>query len=194
MPSRPTSRYRSTPTSKGGLRSTRRGRRERQERRRGHGIAGSLVETPRANPAEALFDSVLRDRVRPASASTRAGWASSPAGRGFVAGRPDIDEVRRLRAYAEAGADCLYAPGSIRSINLRDHRRVTTQAGEPADHAPSSRSRGGGPGRAADQRRRTLARTAWAGFLEAAKEIADRRDVLSIRGAPERRCPAPRPG
>ena len=30
---------------------------------------------------------------------------------GFVVGRPDIDEtIRRLRAYAEAGADCLYAP------------------------------------------------------------------------------------
>lgn len=30
----------------------------------------------------------------------------------FLVGRPDLDEtIRRLRAYAEAGADCLYAPG-----------------------------------------------------------------------------------
>jgi hypothetical protein len=32
---------------------------------------------------------------------------------GFVVGRPDLEETtRRLRAFVEAGADCLYAPGS----------------------------------------------------------------------------------
>ena len=31
---------------------------------------------------------------------------------GFIVGRPDLVEtIRRLTAYAEAGADCLYAPG-----------------------------------------------------------------------------------
>src|SRR5438477_9680569 len=31
---------------------------------------------------------------------------------GFIVGRPDLDEtIRRLTAYAMAGADCLYAPG-----------------------------------------------------------------------------------
>ena len=31
---------------------------------------------------------------------------------GFLVGRPDLDEtLRRLSAYAEAGAECLYAPG-----------------------------------------------------------------------------------
>ena len=38
---------------------------------------------------------------------------------GFVVGRPDIDEtIRRLRAYAEAGADCLYAPriGTVEQV------------------------------------------------------------------------------
>ena len=34
---------------------------------------------------------------------------------GFIVGRPDLKEtIRRITAYAEAGADCLYAPG-IRS-------------------------------------------------------------------------------
>ncbi|MDP0995272.1 isocitrate lyase/phosphoenolpyruvate mutase family protein, partial [Klebsiella pneumoniae] len=33
----------------------------------------------------------------------------------FFVGRPDLDDtIARLKAYAEAGADCLYAPG-IRS-------------------------------------------------------------------------------
>ncbi len=32
--------------------------------------------------------------------------------RGFIAGVPDLEEaIRRLKAYAAAGADCLYAPG-----------------------------------------------------------------------------------
>ena len=36
---------------------------------------------------------------------------------GFIVGRPDLAEtLRRLTAYAEAGADCLYAPG-IRTPN-----------------------------------------------------------------------------
>ena len=31
---------------------------------------------------------------------------------GFIHGRPDMDEtIRRLKAFADAGADCLYAPG-----------------------------------------------------------------------------------
>src|SRR5436190_1072092 len=31
---------------------------------------------------------------------------------GFIAGRPDLDEtIARLIAYAQAGADCLHAPG-----------------------------------------------------------------------------------
>ena len=41
---------------------------------------------------------------------------------GFIVGRPDLAEtIRRLTAYAEAGADCLYAPG-LRSLGR--HRAV----------------------------------------------------------------------
>jgi 2-methylisocitrate lyase-like PEP mutase family enzyme len=33
---------------------------------------------------------------------------------GFLVGRPDLAEtIDRLRAYADAGADCLYAPGIL---------------------------------------------------------------------------------
>src|SRR5262249_57203670 len=39
---------------------------------------------------------------------------------GFIVGRPDLDEtIRRLVAYAEAGADCLYAPGIRTVADLR---------------------------------------------------------------------------
>jgi 2-methylisocitrate lyase-like PEP mutase family enzyme len=94
---------------------------------------------------------------------------------GFVAGRPDIDEtIRRLRAYADAGADCLYAPGiqlehvaavvsavSPKPVNLLVNAPFTTVA-EAAQLGVRRISVGG-----------TLARIAWGGFLQAAQEMAD---------------------
>jgi 2-methylisocitrate lyase-like PEP mutase family enzyme len=94
---------------------------------------------------------------------------------GFVVGRPDIDEtIRRLRAYAEAGADCLYAPRintaeqvsaiiaavSPKPVNLLINTPFMTVS-EAATLGVRRISVGG-----------TLARTAWPGFLEAANEIA----------------------
>ena len=44
---------------------------------------------------------------------------------GFIRGRPDIDEtIRRLKAFADAGADCLYSPG----IKTREHIEATVKA------------------------------------------------------------------
>jgi len=44
---------------------------------------------------------------------------------GFIRGRPDIDEtIRRLKAFADAGADCLYSPG----IKTREHIKATVKA------------------------------------------------------------------
>jgi len=95
---------------------------------------------------------------------------------GFVCGRPDIDEtIRRLRAYAEAGAVCLYAPRidklehvsavvsavSPKPVNLLINAPFTTVA-QAAQLGVRRISVGG-----------TLARTAWGGFLQAAREIAD---------------------
>ena len=38
----------------------------------------------------------------------------------FLVGRPDLQEtIARLRAYANAGADCLYAPASERARTSR---------------------------------------------------------------------------
>ena len=58
---------------------------------------------------------------------------------GFIRGRPDLDEtIRRLKAFADAGADCLYAPG----ITTREQiaRRVQgggAEAGQRADRLGS---------------------------------------------------------
>jgi 2-methylisocitrate lyase-like PEP mutase family enzyme len=96
---------------------------------------------------------------------------------GFLCGMPDIDEtIRRLKAYSEAGADCLYAPG----IRSREHIEAVVQAVAPkpvnllvgfaseltvADYAAMGVRRisiGG-----------AMARAAWGGFIRAAKQLAD---------------------
>src|SRR6185436_16400132 len=95
---------------------------------------------------------------------------------GFIVGRPDLAEtIRRLTAYAEAGADCLYAPG-LRSkadiatvveavlpkpINVLMGSDLATVA-ELAELGVRRISVGG-----------ALARAAWTGFLDAAREIRE---------------------
>ena len=144
------------------------------------GIAGLSIEDASGAEDDPLFEFELAvDRVRAArEAIDESGTGIVLTGRseGFVCGRPDIDEtIRRLRAYAEAGADCLYAPRidtvehvsaivsavSPKPVNLLINAPFTTVA-EAAQLGVRRISVGG-----------TLARTAWSGFLEAAKEIAD---------------------
>ena len=96
---------------------------------------------------------------------------------GFLVGRPDLAEtIRRLAAYAEAGADCLFAPG-IRSID--DIRAVVTAvAPRPvnvlvaSDFATVDQLADAGVRRISVGG--ALARAAWTGFLQSAREIAER--------------------
>lgn len=143
------------------------------------GIAGLSIEDSTGDQAHPLheFDLAVQ-RVRAArQAIDDSGTGVVLTGRseGFVAGRPDIDEtLRRLSAYAEAGADCLYAPRieavehvaaivaavSPKPVNLLINSPFITVA-EAATLGVRRISVGG-----------TLARTAWAGFLQSAEEIA----------------------
>lgn len=144
------------------------------------GIAGLSIEDSTGDKTHPLHDFELAvERVRAArQAIDESGTGVVLTGRseGFVCGRPDINEtVRRLRAYSDAGADCLYAPRidtveqiraildavSPKPVNLLINSPFITVA-EAAALGVRRISVGG-----------TLARTAWAGFLQAAKEIAD---------------------
>ena len=144
------------------------------------GIAGLSIEDSSGDAAHPLFDfdlSVQRvAAARRAIDETGSGIVLTGRSEGFVCGRPDIDEtIRRLRAYAEAGADCLYASRidtvehvaaivsavSPKPVNLLINAPFTTVA-EAARLGVRRISVGG-----------TLARTAWSGFLQAAEEIAD---------------------
>jgi 2-methylisocitrate lyase-like PEP mutase family enzyme len=144
------------------------------------GIAGLSIEDSTGDEASPLHDFDLAvERIRAArQAIDESGTGIVLTGRseGFVVGRPDLDEtIRRLSAYAEAGADCLYAPriGTVeqveaivaavspKPVNLLINAPFVTVA-EAAALGVRRISVGG-----------TLARASWAGFLEAAREIAD---------------------
>ena len=92
------------------------------------GVAGLSIEDSTSDPAIPLYDFELAlARVRAARAAIdRAGGdvVFTARSEGFIRGRPDLDEtVRRLKAFAAAGADCLYAPG-LRS--MADVKAVVT--------------------------------------------------------------------
>ena len=144
------------------------------------GIAGLSIEDSTGEAVEPLYEFDLAvERIRAARrAIDESGTGIILTGRseGFVVGRPDIDEtIRRLQAYAEAGADCLYAPriGTIEQVSAIvaavSPKPVNLLVNAPFITVPEAASLGvrrisvGG----------TLARTAWAGFLQAAQEIAD---------------------
>jgi 2-methylisocitrate lyase-like PEP mutase family enzyme len=80
------------------------------------GVAGLSIEDSPNNGREPLYDlDAAVARVKAARAAIdRAGGdvVFTARAEGFIRGVPDLDDViRRLKAYAAAGADCLYAPG-----------------------------------------------------------------------------------
>ena len=94
------------------------------------GVAGLSIEDYSGNDAEPLYPFELAvARVRAArGAIGDSGVLLTGRSEGFIRGRPDMDEtVRRLKAYAEAGADCLYAPG----IRTREQIETVVKAVAP---------------------------------------------------------------
>jgi len=93
------------------------------------GIAGLSIEDSPQQSTTPLYDfDAALARVKAARAAIdKAGGAVIFTARseGFIRGRPDIDEtIRRLKAFADAGADCLYSPG----IKTREHIEATVKA------------------------------------------------------------------
>jgi 2-methylisocitrate lyase-like PEP mutase family enzyme len=145
------------------------------------GIAGLSIEDSTGDAANPIFEMNLAvDRIRAARKSIdQSGTGVLLVGRheSHLLGRADLREtIRRLVAYGEAGADCLYAPGlraiadikavvaavAPKPVNVLVSSDFTTVA-ELANAGVRRISVGG-----------ALARTAWGGFLTAAKEIAEK--------------------
>lgn len=94
----------------------------------------------------------------------------------FFVGRPDLDDtITRLKAYAEAGADCLYAPGIKTRAQIE--AVVAAVAPLPVNLLVGSTSEFTMQDIAAMGVRRVsiggaMARAAWGGFLRAASDLA----------------------
>ena len=145
------------------------------------GIAGLSIEDSTADAATPLFDlDTAVARLRAArQAIDRCGGDVLLVGRAecFLTDRPDLQEtLARLRAYAQAGADCLFAPG-IRTpeqieavVAAAGGKPVNLLVGSPTDLTVARiaelgvrRISVGG----------ALARAAWGGFIRAARIIAE---------------------
>ena len=145
------------------------------------GVAGLSIEDFTGDESSPLYDFDLAvKRVKAArDAIDKAGGDVVFTARteGFIHNRPDLDEtIRRLKAYSDAGADCLYAP----AIKTREQIEAVVTAVAPkhfnllvgaplgftlADIAAMGVRRVSVGG--------ALARAAWGGFIRAARAIAE---------------------
>ena len=145
------------------------------------GVAGLSIEDSSGDKAKPLYEPAFAvERIKAARAAIdadRSGVVLVGRCEGFLVGQPDLKMViARLISYAEAGADCLYAPG------IKSKEQVTEVV--KALHPKPINLLIGAPGlsvaEAADLGVRrisvggSLARAAWGGFMRAAKEIAEK--------------------
>ena len=156
------------------------------------GVAGLSIEDATGDAASPLFDfSLAVERVAAARAAIEAAGGQVM----LVArsecyltghGEPLKEAIRRLTAFAEAGADCLYAPGVRTPADIA----AIVKAMSPK---PVNVLAGGWPGslnvaQLADLGVRrisvggALARMAWAGVMRAAREIAEAGSFTALEG------------
>jgi 2-methylisocitrate lyase-like PEP mutase family enzyme len=144
------------------------------------GVAGLSIEDSTGDAAKPLYERPLAiERIRAARAAIDAGNSGVLlTGRceGFLVGQADLDMViDRLKAYSDAGADCLYAPG----IKTKEQISAVVKAVHPKPVNLLIGASGLSVAEAADLGVRrisvggSLARSAWAGFMRAAREMAE---------------------
>ncbi len=154
------------------------------------GIAGLSIEDSTGDESKPLYEFDLAvERVRSArQAIDRSGTGVLLTARseGYLVARPDLTEtLRRLQAYAQAGADCLYAPGLRSSSDIS----VVVQgvAPKPVNVLVGSDFTTVASLAALGVRRISvggaLARAAWTGFLAAAEEISQRGTFTQVSAA-----------
>jgi 2-methylisocitrate lyase-like PEP mutase family enzyme len=144
------------------------------------GVAGLSIEDAIDRKEKLIYEFDLAvERIRAArEAIGNSGVVLVGRAEGFLVGRENIDQVmKRLVAYSEAGADCLYAPG----FKQRDDIRAIVSAVAPK---PSNILIGGAIGLSMEDagvlgvRRVSVggafARAAWGGFIRSAKELIEK--------------------
>jgi 2-methylisocitrate lyase-like PEP mutase family enzyme len=157
------------------------------------GVAGLSIEDATGDSAKPLFDLPLAvERLKAARAAIDASRADVLLiGRAecFLVGQtaPLKESIRRLQAYAEAGADMLYAPGvreraeiqaivsavSPKPVNVLMSANTGLRVSDLAEMGVRRISVGS-----------SLARAAWGGFISAAKAIAEEGSFAGFDGCP----------
>jgi 2-methylisocitrate lyase-like PEP mutase family enzyme len=144
------------------------------------GVAGLSIEDSTGDAAKPLFEQRLAvERIKAARRAIDAdnsGVLLTGRCEGFLWGVTDLNLViERLQAYAEAGADCLYAPG----IKTREQISAVVKAVHPKPVNLLIGASGLSLKQAEDLGVRrisvggSLARSAWGGFMKAAREMAE---------------------
>jgi 2-methylisocitrate lyase-like PEP mutase family enzyme len=144
------------------------------------GVAGLSIEDSTGDTAKPLYDfdlAVARIKAaRKAIDADQSGALLTGRCEAFLWGQNDLNLViERLQAYAAAGADCLYAPG----IKTKEEIAAVVKAVHPKPVNLLIGASGLSLQQAADLGVRrisvggSLARMAWAGFMKAAREMAE---------------------
>jgi len=143
------------------------------------GVSGLSIEDYTGDAAKPLFDRALAiERIKAARKAIDAdnsGVLLTGRCEAFLRGVKDLNLViDRLTAYADAGADCLYAPGIstkeeisavVKAVHPKPVNLLVGAAGSLADIGALGVRRISVGG--------SLARMAWAGFMKASKEMAE---------------------
>ena len=145
------------------------------------GLAGLSIEDSTGDTAKPLYERGLAiERIKAARKAVDAdnsGVLLTGRCEAFLWGQTDLKLViDRLTAYSEAGADCLYAPG----IKTREEIAAVVKAVHPKPVNLLIGASGLSVAQAEDLGVRrisvggSLARAAWAGFMRAATEMAEK--------------------
>lgn len=156
------------------------------------GVAGLSIEDNAGDKERPLFDlSLATERIRAARKAideSGTGVLLTARAECYLVGHPEPlkESVRRLEAYAEAGADVLYAPGPklrseietiVAAVRPKPVNVIVTSSGglkiqELAELGVRRISVGS-----------ALARVAWTGFIRAAKMLANEQSLVGLDGA-----------
>ncbi len=145
------------------------------------GVAGLSIEDTKQAGTDRLYPLDLAvERVKAARRAVDAAGGDvvlTARAECFFVGVPDLDEaIRRLKAYAEAGADCLYAPG----IRTQEQIEAVVKAVAPKPvnvligwPAPFTVAELAAMGVRRISTGGALALAAWGGFQRAAKGLIE---------------------
>ncbi len=153
------------------------------------GVAGLSIEDATGDREGPLYDlPVAVERIKAAKAAIKASGADVllvARAECYLVGHPDplAEAIRRLEAYANAGADMLYAPGAAKRADIEAivkavHPKpvnilLTSSAGLKIPELAEIGVRRISVGSA-------LARAAWTGFIRAAREIANENSMAGL--------------